>query len=86
MPAYLCFHHGVVPPEGPGGDEVCHHHIDAVVFVAEEDADESEDAQTKAEPTIPPHPGGAVCTQTDDFNKALLFFKRSNQDIFHLKK
>lgn len=66
----MWFQHGVVPPEGPVDDKVCNHHIDAVVFMAEEDADESKYAQEKAEPTIPPEPGRAVWTKTGNTNKA----------------
>ena len=36
---YVCVGHGVVGPEDPGGDEVPHYHVDAVVLVAHQDAD-----------------------------------------------
>lgn len=52
--------HGVVPPEGPGGGDVSDQHVDAVVLVGDEDADDSRGAEEPAEPAIPPHPPGGV--------------------------
>lgn len=37
----MCVGQGVVPPEDPGGGEVSDHHVDAVVLVSDEDADDS---------------------------------------------
>ncbi len=39
--SYLCVGHGVIPPEDPGGGEVPDDHVDAVVIVSDEDADDS---------------------------------------------
>lgn len=36
----MCVGHGVVPPERPGGGDVPDHHVDAVVLVANQDADD----------------------------------------------
>lgn len=52
--------HGVVPPEDPGGGDVSDHHVDAVVLVSDQDADDSRHAEQPAEPVIPPHPAGRV--------------------------
>lgn len=52
----MCVGHGVVPPEGPGGGDVCDHHVDAVVLMTDQDADDSRGAEQPAEPLIPPHP------------------------------
>lgn len=57
---YRCVGHGVVPPEGPGGGEVSDHHVDAVVLMGDEDADDSRGTEQPAEPAIPPHPPGRV--------------------------
>ena len=48
--------HGVVPPEEPGGDEVCDHHVDAIMLVTNQDADNSAGAEQPADAVIPPHP------------------------------
>jgi len=56
----VCVGHGVVPPEDPGGGEVRDHHVDAVVLVTDEDADDSGGAEKPTEPLVPPHPGRRV--------------------------
>lgn len=56
MSTYVCVGHGVVPPEDPGGDEVPDHHVDAVVLVGDQDADDPRGAEQPAEPVVPPHP------------------------------
>lgn len=57
---YLRVHHGVVPPEDPGGGDVSHQHVDAVVLVSDEDANDSSGAEKPAEPVVPPHPARRV--------------------------
>lgn len=52
--------HGVVPPEDPGGGEVSHQHVDAVVLVSDEDAEDARGAEKPAEPVVPPHPARRV--------------------------
>lgn len=61
----MCVGHGVVPPESPGGDEVSDHHVDAVMFVGDQDADDSRGAQKPAQPVIPPHPARRVCSKQE---------------------
>lgn len=39
--SYMCVGHGVVPPEEPRGGDVTNQHIDAVVFVSNQDADDA---------------------------------------------
>lgn len=62
--AYMRVGHGVVPPEEPGGGDVSHQHVDGVVLVSDEDADDSGGAEQPAEPAVPPHPAGGVCAQS----------------------
>lgn len=57
---YLHVSHGVVPPEDPGGGEVSHQHVDAVVLVSDEDAEDARGAEKPAEPVVPPHPARRV--------------------------
>lgn len=57
---YLHVNHGVVPPEDPGGGDVSHQHVDAVVLMSDEDADDSSGAEKPAEPVVPPHPARRV--------------------------
>lgn len=59
---YVCVGHGVVPPEDPGGGKVSNHHVDAVVLVANQDAEDSRGAEQPAGPVIPPHPPRRVWT------------------------
>lgn len=56
----MCVGHGVVPPEDPGGGDVSDQHVDAVVLVSDQDADDSRGAEQPAEPVIPPHPARRV--------------------------
>lgn len=60
---YLHVSHGVVPPEDPGGGDVSHQHVDAVVLVSDEDAEDARGAEEPAEPVVPPHPARRVWTQ-----------------------
>lgn len=57
---YVSVGHGVVPPEEPGGDEVRDDHVDAVVLMTDEDADDSGETERPAAPVIPPHPARRV--------------------------
>lgn len=50
----------MVPPEDPGGGEVGDHHVNAVVLMSNQDADDAGGAEDPAEPVVPPHPGGRV--------------------------
>lgn len=56
----MCVGHSVVPPEDPGGGDVSDHHVDAVVFMSDEDAEDPGGAEQPAEPVIPPHPAWRV--------------------------
>lgn len=58
--AYLHVSHGVVPPEDPGGGDVSHQHVDAVVLVSDEDAEDARGTEKPAEPVVPPHPARRV--------------------------
>lgn len=60
MCSYVRVGHGVVPPEEPGGGDVSNQHVDAVVLVSDQDADDSRRAEQPAEPVIPPHPARRV--------------------------
>lgn len=61
----MCVGHGVVPPEDPGGGDVRDQHVDAVVLMSNQDADNSRGAEQPAEPVVPPHPPGGVCGNTN---------------------
>lgn len=56
----MCVGHGVVPPEQPGGGDVANQHVDAVMLVSDEDADDPGGAEQPAGPVVPPHPARRV--------------------------
>lgn len=70
----MCVGHSVVPPEDPGGGDVTDHHVDAVVLVSDEDAEDSGGAEQPTQPVIPPHPARRVCDVTANQRKSKLWY------------
>lgn len=52
--SHLFVGHGMVPPKQPRRDVVSNDHVDGVVFVRHEDADDAGSAQQPADQMIPP--------------------------------
>lgn len=51
----------MVPPEEACGHEVGHHHVDGVVIMSQQDAEDTDGTQAPADPVIPPEPPWRIC-------------------------
>lgn len=51
----------MVPPEEACGHEVGHHHVDGVVVMSQQDAEDTDSTQAPADPVVPPEPPWRIC-------------------------
>lgn len=58
---YLLIGHCMVPPEEACGHEVSQHHVDGVVVMGQQDAEDTNSTQAPADPVIPPEPPWRIC-------------------------
>lgn len=58
---HLLIGHRMVPPEEARGHEVRHHHVDCVVVMSQEDAEDPDRTQAPADPVIPPESPWRIC-------------------------
>ncbi len=58
----------MIPPEEACGHEVGHHHVDGVVIMSQQDAEDTDGTQAPADPVIPPEPPWRICTKKNLYN------------------
>lgn len=58
---YLLIGHCMVPPEEACGHKVGHHHVDGVVVMSQQDAEDTDSTQAPADPVVPPEPPWRIC-------------------------
>ncbi len=63
LQTYLLIGHCMIPPEEACGHEVGHHHVDGVVIMSQQDAEDTDGTQAPADPVIPPEPPWRICTK-----------------------